>query len=824
MLLFVKILMDQTQCSIANALQKFLKEEIKKVKETKKIFDKMGYDLSNALVRNSQLPKSSKTTETEEVKNIVTATKVGFDHLSLDYTFQINVLQSRKRFEILDVMLAYMHAQYTFFHQGFNLLKEIEPQMRSLGKQLEDLSVSFVAEKKEMEGRHQLVQGREDSLFATINPVPSSNEVVLEGYLFKRSKNAFKTWQRRYFTMQNNKLFYQHKFKDGKTVLAEDLRLCKIREAEDIDRRFCFELIFPTKLVILQADSKNLQDTWENAMKVSIDHAFGLPYLDINDEEESQISNSTFMSIPVTKSRSLESLDKLAMLNAEKEIKDISGNDQCAECGKQDPKWASINLGLVLCIECSGIHRSLGVHVSKVRSLHLDDWEPESIKVMKELGNQAVNRILESRTDAAVHKPSHDSKREIKEEWIKGKYVEKIYFCGRKCIEKIIPLDENILRALNKVPGHHVRDVKRPTKKKLGRRRPNLTSSIFKRFSKSEKKNCEALKEKPREEKAARNSATTSPELSPEIKRSVPPLVLMSPTKSRSPQESSDESGVPSKEDESEVGTAPCPPSPRKINENILKAQLVAIDRNSIGSCYDNVLHREDADSDGSVEETDLVDDCHDSDVEQSEVTVKEIKVIEGLAEEESVECRAREKLKNIPANLLLYKATDWKNLPLMLLALTAGAKINWQNDEDELKTSLHQSVEAGFLAGTEFLLQNGAKINLRDSRGRAALHHAALLGQTGEACLLLKKGANQHAVDENGQDPLMIALSQMHADIVTLLRLSRLNDEMKESSDNTEKLGDNTFTDVVRDFSNIASLNPERLQRKYDPDRHTNV
>jgi hypothetical protein len=57
--------------------------------------------------------------------------------------------------------------------------------------------------------------------------------------------------------------------------------------------------------------------------------------------------------------------------------------------------------------------------------------------------------------------------------------------------------------------------------------------TIFKRFSKSEKKNCEALKEKPREEKAAHNSATTSPELSPEIKRSVPPLVLKSPTKSR---------------------------------------------------------------------------------------------------------------------------------------------------------------------------------------------------------------------------------------------------------------------------------------------------
>lgn len=45
------------------------------------------------------------------------------------------------------------------------------------------------------------------------------------------------------------------------------------------------------------------------------------------------------------------------------------------------PEWASTNLGVVICIECSGIHRSLGVHVSKVRSIALDKWESESIEV-----------------------------------------------------------------------------------------------------------------------------------------------------------------------------------------------------------------------------------------------------------------------------------------------------------------------------------------------------------------------------------------------------------------------------------------------------------
>ena len=50
-------------------------------------------------------------------------------------------------------------------------------------------------------------------------------------------------------------------------------------------------------------------------------------------------------------------------------------------CITLDPDWASINLGVVICIECSGVHRSLGVHVSKVRSLVLDSWDEESVQV-----------------------------------------------------------------------------------------------------------------------------------------------------------------------------------------------------------------------------------------------------------------------------------------------------------------------------------------------------------------------------------------------------------------------------------------------------------
>uniref|UniRef100_A0A671K7Y6 Arf-GAP with coiled-coil, ANK repeat and PH domain-containing protein n=1 Tax=Sinocyclocheilus anshuiensis TaxID=1608454 RepID=A0A671K7Y6_9TELE len=677
----VSILFDQAQRSIKSQLQTFIREDLRKFKEAKKQFDKVSEEKEAALSKNAQAPRN-KQHEVEEATSILIATRKCFRHIVLDYVLQINVLQSKRRSEILKSMLSFMYAHLTFFHQGYDLFSELQPLMKQLTQQLDQLVMDSTKERKDMEMKHSTIQQKDfsnDDTKLGYN-VDAENGIVMEGYLFKRASNAFKTWNRRWFSIQNNQLVYQKKFKDNPTVVVEDLRLCTVKHCEDIERRFCFEVVSPTKSCMMQADSEKLRQAWIKTVQNSIATAFRDKAEDM--DRKSSASSGSLDSGGEVKERSLKGESALQRVMA------IGGNSSCCDCGQPEPRWASINLSITLCIQCSGIHRSLGVHFSKVRSLTLDTWEPELLKLMCELGNGVINHIYEARReelgarkpqpgDPSIHAMCLDHRGQM--------FV--VFYSVSVC-------DPNAALGFCVAEANHeslfcVDEL----------------DSLFSYFN---------------------TSANTG--------------------------------------------------------------------LSDLQSCHCSG-HRL---CDGSHA---LLIICRSEAPEPHE---------ESPGEDLEVFCEP----KQLTPGLQLYWASFSRSLPDMAEALAHGAEVNWTNTDHENRTPLIMAVHGGSLASCEFLLQNSASVNQQDNLGRGPLHHATLLGHTGQVCLFLKRGANQNAADVENQTPLSIAVKAANADIVTLLRLAKMNEEMRESEGLYSQSGDETYQDIFQDFSQMASNNPDKLNR----------
>ena len=126
------------------------------------------------------------------------------------------------------------------------------------------------------------------------------------------------------------------------------------------------------------------------------------------------------------------------------EILSLPGNSTCCDCGMEKPKWASLNNGVFLCLKCAGIHRSLGVDISTIRSLQIDSWTDKQILYLTNGGNNKLKQIWEEygiNSNSSVENKYKSKACDYYRKYLKN-LVEKISDKDYKQIELIKPSTE----------------------------------------------------------------------------------------------------------------------------------------------------------------------------------------------------------------------------------------------------------------------------------------------------------------------------------------------------------------------------------------------
>lgn len=115
-------------------------------------------------------------------------------------------------------------------------------------------------------------------------------------------------------------------------------------------------------------------------------------------------------------------------------------NKYCADCEAKGPRWASWNLGVFICIRCAGIHRNLGVHISRVKSVNLDQWTSEQIQSIQDMGNTKARQLYEANLPENFRRPQTDQAVEF---FIRDKYEKKKYY-GKNVTNGSSPKDNRV--------------------------------------------------------------------------------------------------------------------------------------------------------------------------------------------------------------------------------------------------------------------------------------------------------------------------------------------------------------------------------------------
>ncbi|XP_066268699.1 arf-GAP with SH3 domain, ANK repeat and PH domain-containing protein 2-like isoform X5 [Branchiostoma lanceolatum] len=412
-------------------LDSLLKGDLKGIKgDLKKPFDKASkeYDAKYSKIEKEkkQLAKDAGLIRTEvsgaEVAEEMEKERRMFQLQMCEYLIKVNEIKTKKGADLLQHLVEYYHAQNNYFADGMKTVEQFKSYVDKLSTELQRIKRSQDEEKKQLvELRNQLrssMQIDKEKETSTTSSSQSLNQppgyqlhqmqgnkahgCEKTGFLLKKSDGIRKVWQKRRCTIKNGYLTIAHST-STKPPAKLNLLTCQVKVTPE-DKK-CFDLISYNRTYHFQAEDEDDMLQWMSVLS--------------NSKEEAL--NNAFGENKTSQSSEENSVAELRQ-NIISEVKRMPGNGQCCDCNAPDPTWLSTNLGVLLCIECSGVHRALGVHISRTQSLELDVLNTSELLLARTVGNMGFNDIMESRLDPS-QKPTANSTMEERREFIQDKYV-----------------------------------------------------------------------------------------------------------------------------------------------------------------------------------------------------------------------------------------------------------------------------------------------------------------------------------------------------------------------------------------------------------------
>uniref|UniRef100_A0A8C4YGL4 Uncharacterized protein n=1 Tax=Gopherus evgoodei TaxID=1825980 RepID=A0A8C4YGL4_9SAUR len=360
----------------------------------KKPFDKAWKDYENKLTKiekeKRELAKQHGLVRSEvvggEIAEEMEKERRMFQLNMCEYLIKVNEIQTKKGVDLLQnhikhcnqstVQLPYLSE--SLWCDAFQMKVRQDEEKQQLCSLRDHLKTALQLEQKEDSANKQLRYN--------MHQLQGNKQYGTEksGNLFKKSDGLRKVWQKRKCTIQNGYLTIFHSTLNRPPAKL-NLLTCQVKPNPD-DRK-CFDLISHNRTYHFLAEDEQECTAWISVLSNSKEEALNVAFSRVHGSRES----------------SMEGLTRAII----EEIKCMPGNSVCCDCSA--PAWLSINLGILICIECSGIHREMGVHHSRIQSLSLDKLATSELLLAKNIGNSGFNDILEANLPSPLLKPTAGS-------------------------------------------------------------------------------------------------------------------------------------------------------------------------------------------------------------------------------------------------------------------------------------------------------------------------------------------------------------------------------------------------------------------------------